>query len=112
MIDRARMEPVVAGDDLGRLVDCLRGRLSLGGEELGLIERRAAGASPRPWRVFLESDGGIGGSDVIAVSDRADEPDLSIWRGADLAPDPDFELVGVARNEIPELLKHLRTGDR
>jgi hypothetical protein len=53
--------------------------------------------------VFLESDGGGSGSNVISVSD-AEEPDLYIWRGEQLASDADFEFVAAARQDIPQLL--------
>jgi hypothetical protein len=98
--------------DLERLVDCIRGRTRLTTDELDVIEQRADAASPGPWRVFLEAEGGIGGSNVITVSDGDDEPDLYIWRGEDLAPDAEFELIAAARNEIPELLDHVRKDHR
>lgn len=96
--------------DLDRLVACISGRASLSDDEVEDIEKRALAASPGPWRVFLEAEGGVGGSNVITVSDRDDEPDLYLWRGKGLAPDPDFELVGAARNVIPELLDQVRKG--
>jgi hypothetical protein len=56
----------------------------------------------------LERDGGHGGDDVIIVSDRDDEPDLYLWFGDTLAPSDDFELVGDARQDIPELIAAIK----
>lgn len=98
--------------DLERLIRCLRGELSLPDGELGAIERRLAAASPDPWTALIEADGGLGGSNVITVSDRDDEPDLYLWRGEAPAPDADFRLAGALRNDLPRLLDAVRASRR
>jgi hypothetical protein len=94
--------------DLERLIGAVRGVADLADAELDQIEARLAGASPAPWRVFLEADGGIGGSNVISVSDGDDEPDLYIWRDGKLASDGDFEFIAAARQDIPDLIAEVR----
>lgn len=94
--------------DLERLIGVVRGVADLADAELDQIEARLASASPAPWRVFLEADGGIGGSNVISVSDGDDEPDLYLWRDGKLAADVDFEFVAAARQDIPDLIAEVR----
>ena len=72
------------------------------------IERRAAAASPPPWKAFLASDGGVAGSSVIWVSDRDDEPDMYLWLDGAIAPDADFEFVAAVRQDVPRLLEAVR----
>jgi hypothetical protein len=90
--------------DLGLLVAAVRGERALGSDEAGEIGARIARASPGPWRAFVSEDGGLGGSDVISVSDGDDQPDLYIWLAGKLAPSADFKLVAAARQDIPKLL--------
>ncbi len=94
--------------DIQCLIVALRSGEPLSNRELEDIERRCEAASPGPWRPFLESGGGLGGSSVIGVSDSDDEPDLYVWLGASLAPDADFEFVATARQDIPRLLVAVR----
>jgi len=94
--------------DVARLIAHLRGQLSVSQRELGVMEKRAAQASPGPWRAFLESDGGIGGSSVIWVSEADNEPDLYLWLGSDPASDADFEFVAAVRQDLPRLLAEAR----
>ncbi len=90
--------------DLERLVRTVRAvSPPLTGEEIKDMEVRCSRASPGPWRVFLEHEGGLGGCDVIQVTE-GEEPDLYLWVGDDLAPSADFELVGDARQDIPNLI--------
>jgi hypothetical protein len=91
-----------------RIKQCSRARSSR-------ASRHAANEpSPAPWIPSLESDGGVGGSNVIRVSHDDDEPDLYRWHGADwafryddVASDADFEFVANARQEIPAMLAAL-----
>jgi hypothetical protein len=94
--------------DVHRLVAGLRGPDRLSGDELDEIQRRCDGASPAPWRAFLEDDGGIGGCNVIWVSDSDDEPDLYLWLGSEIASGADFEFVAAVRQDIPDLLAATR----
>jgi hypothetical protein len=95
--------------DLGRLIACLRGEVALSADELDEIDARAERASPAPWQAFLEADGGLGGCNLIWVGEMdADEPDIYLWQGDDLAPDPVWKLVAAARNEIPGLVAAVR----
>ena len=91
--------------DLERLVEGEQNAAAaLTNVELAEIRARCVRASPVPWTAFLESDGGIGGCNVIRVSDGDHEPDLYLWLGDALAPDADFEFVSAARQDIPNLL--------
>jgi hypothetical protein len=102
--------------DVARLVGAVRGVVELAQDERPKIESRCRGASPGPWMVSLESDRGVGGSNVITVSYDDAQPDLYLWRGGDwsswerddLASDGDFEFVASARQDIPKLLDALR----
>ena len=94
--------------DLQHLIASLGGAAPLPDEELDRIEARSARASPAPWTVFLEEDGGTAGCNVIWVSGNDDEPDLYLWLGPDLAPSADFEFVAAARQDIPSLLAEVR----
>jgi hypothetical protein len=94
--------------DIHRLLRALRTGEPLSDRDLEDIDRRCQAASPGPWRPFLESEGGLGGSSVIWVSDRDDEPDLYVWLGATHAPDADFAFVATARQDISRLLEAVR----
>jgi hypothetical protein len=106
-----------AREDVRRLADRLRGTLELAPKEIEDIDARTRRASPGPWMVSLESDGGVGGSNVITVGFEDSEPDLYLWRGGDwsswrhddAASDRDFEFVASARQDIPRLLEALRS---
>lgn len=76
------------------------------------ISERVAGASPAPWRAFIESGGGQGGCDVLQVSDRDDEADMYLWIGGDLAPSDYFRFIAAARQDIPRLLEAVQVHDR
>lgn len=97
---------------MARLIDALSGGATLSSDVLEHMHARCSRASPGPWLVSLESDGGVGGCNVISVSYDDDEPDLYLWRGeeltahaaADLAADADFEFVAAAREDIPRLI--------
>lgn len=93
--------------DIQRLIGALRSGEPLADRELEAIARRCQAATPGPWRPFLESEGGLGGSSVIWVSDDENEADLYVWLGATLAPDADFDFVASARQDIPRLLDAL-----
>lgn len=93
-------------DDLGRLIACARGELELTAGELDEIEARCERAGPGPWVLWLESDGGLGGSNVIIVGPDDDQPDLELLDRE--ATDADWKLIAAARNEIPGLLKLVR----
>jgi hypothetical protein len=96
-------------DDIDRLLGQIHGTLQLDEVELDVIEGRCERASAAPWKVFLEDDGGVGGSNVIWVTDRDDEPDLYLWLGDELAPSADFEFVAAARQDVPALLAAARS---
>jgi hypothetical protein len=63
-----------------------------------------ASASPGPWTAFIESDGGIGGCDVIRVGESDSEADMYLWMGPDLASSEIFRFVAAARQDVPALL--------
>lgn len=90
-------------DDVRALVAFLRHGEGLSIERLEEIARRCDRASPAPWRVFLGSDGGVGGDSVIWVSDADDQPDLYLWIGSGPAADADYEFVAAVRRAIPRL---------
>lgn len=94
--------------DIDRLLGHIRGSSRVSEGALDEIESRCDRASPPPWKVFLEAEGGIGGSNVIWVSERDDEPDLYLWLDDRLAPDADFEFVAAARQDVPALVATTR----
>ncbi|HCU96946.1 MAG TPA: hypothetical protein DHU96_31215 [Actinobacteria bacterium] len=77
-------------------------------EDATEIGMRIASASPGPWMVFLESDGGMGGDSVIVVSESDSEADIYLWLGPDLAPSEIFVFVAEARQDLPALLAAIR----
>lgn len=95
-------------DDVLRLTSALEGSTKLTALELDEIEERTRRASPAPWRPFLETDGGMAGTNVIWVTHSDNEADLYLWIGNRIAPGPDFEFVAAARNEMPRLLAAVR----
>lgn len=97
-----------APGDLRRLLSHVRGKRQCTPEELDEINHRASKASCGPWRVFLKSEGGIGGDSVIWVSDDDVEPDLYLWLGTEPAPDIYFDVLASARQDIPELLREIQ----
>ena len=95
-------------DDLDRLVRAVRGQVALSAEDARWIADRCDRASKGLWRVFLESDGGMGGSNVIWIGESNYAPDLYLWLDSRIAPDEDFVFVAHARQDIPRLLDEVR----
>lgn len=77
-------------------------------EDAAGISMRIASASPGPWRAFIELDGGIGGSDVIRVSESDSEADMYLWMGPRLASSALYRFVAGARQDLPALLATAR----
>jgi hypothetical protein len=94
--------------DIPRLLEALESASSLSAEDAAGIGMRIASASPGPWTAFIESDGGIGGSDVIRVSESDSEDDMYLWIGPDLAPPALYRFVAEARQDLPALLAATR----
>jgi hypothetical protein len=94
--------------DIPRLLAALESGGHLAAGDAAGIDSRLASASPGPWTAFIESDGGIGGSDVIRVSESDSEADMYLWIGADLAPPAIFRFVAEARQDVPALLAATR----
>jgi hypothetical protein len=97
-----------AFSDIPRLLDALESGSPLPTEDATEIGMRIASASPGPWMVFLESDGGMGGDSVIVVSESDSEADIYLWLGPDLAPSAIFLFVAEARQDLPALLAAAR----
>lgn len=97
-----------AFSDIPRLLDALDSGSLMPAEDATEIGRRIASASPGPWMVFLESDGGMGGDSVIVVSESDSEADIYLWLGPDLAPAAIFLFVAEARQDLPALLAATR----
>jgi hypothetical protein len=95
-------------DDVRALVASLRNESQIPFERLEDATSRCKNASPSPWKVFLESDGGVGGNSVIWVSDADAEPDLYLWVDSEPAADADFEFVAAVRQDLPRLLAAAR----
>lgn len=70
------------------------------------IRSRYQASSPGPWIPWLESDGGLGGCNVITMGDDTDA-DLYLWIEDELAPDPNWRFVAAAHTTIPALLRLL-----
>jgi hypothetical protein len=97
-----------AFSDIPRLLGALASGSPLPAEDTAGIGMRIASASPGPWTAFIESDGGIGGSDVIRVSESDSEADMYLWMGPDLAPSAVYRFVAEARQDLPALLAAAR----
>lgn len=97
-----------AFSDLPLLLEALESGSLLSAEDATGIGMRVASASPGPWTAFIESEGGIGGCDVIRVSENDDEADMYLWIGPDLAPSSVFRFVAEARQDVPALLAAAR----
>lgn len=97
-----------AFSDIPLLLDALESGSPLSAEDAPGIGLRLASASPGPWTAFIESDGGLGGCDVIRVSESDSEADMYLWMGADLAPSAIFRFVAEARQDVPALLAATR----
>jgi hypothetical protein len=112
---RVRREGNPAGDadvlfvghafsDISRLLGALESGSPLTFEDAAGIGMRIASASPGPWTAFIESDGGIGGSDVIRVSESDSEADMYLWLGPGMASSAVYRFVAEARQDLPALL--------
>lgn len=97
-----------AFSDIPRLLEVLESGSLLSAEDASGIDSRLASASPGPWTAFIESDGGIGGSDVICVSESDSEADMYLWMGSCQAPSAIFRFVAEARQDLPALLAATR----
>lgn len=97
-----------AFSDVPRLLAALESGSHVSAEDAARIVMRVASASPGPWTAFIESDGGIGGSDVIRVSESDGEADMYLWMGPGLAPSAVFLFVAEARQDLPALLAATR----
>jgi hypothetical protein len=97
-----------AFSDIPRLLEALESGSLLSAEDAAGIGMRIASASQGPWTAFIESDGGIGGCDVIRVSESDSEGDMYLWMGTDLAPSAVFRFVAEARQDLPALLAAAR----
>lgn len=93
-----------AFSDIPRLLGALASGSPLPAEDAGGIGMRIASASPGPWTAFIESEGGLSGSDVIRVS----EADMYLWMGPGLAPSAAYRFVAEARQDLPALLAAAR----
>ncbi len=99
-------------DDVDVLLAGWRTGSEVAADTMAEISRRCEQASPGPWTASLESDGGIGGCNVITVSSEDDQQDMYLWCGDQLAPDADFTFVAGARQDIPRLLNGVRNQQR
>jgi hypothetical protein len=97
-----------AFSDVPRMLEVLESGSLLSAEDAAKIAIRTASASPIPWTAFVESDGGIGGSDVVRVSEGDSEADMYLWIGPDPAPSAVFRFVAEARQDIPALFAAAR----
>lgn len=97
-----------AFSDIPRFLEVLESGSLLPAEDAAGISMRIASASPGPWRAFIELDGGIGGSDVIRVSESDSEADMYLWMGPRLAPSALYRFVAGARQDLPALMATAR----
>ncbi|MFJ9459737.1 hypothetical protein ACIRST_32265 [Kitasatospora sp. NPDC101447] len=89
----------------------------LSDDELALIERRAAAATPGPWVAWTESRHGIGGESFIQIRPGAEGDDeLYVRRftaGQEVkSPNPeldaDFDFIAAARQDVPRLIAEVK----
>jgi hypothetical protein len=86
-------------------------------DELDVIERRAAAATPGPWVGWLESQHGIGGTSFIQLSaDSEDDDEIYLTRvtagrevdGPNECTDADIAFIAAARQDIPRLVDEVK----
>lgn len=98
-----------AYEDVLRLVAAIRDGERLLASELDAIAARAEATGPGPWETFLESEGPLGGSNLIWIGGPDEEhADLYLWRGEEFCGDEDFRFIGAARQDIPRLVEAAR----
>lgn len=111
-LDPARIEDVEfiaqSRADIVALVNAFQSGEGLDGEELDAMEERYSKAAPAPWRAFVQTDGGLGGTNVIQVKGPDDAPDIYLWLDGEIAPPEDYEFVAAARNAIPIMISAMR----
>ena len=80
--------------------------------ELKAIEDRCQGASPGPWKAFVEGRDHWSGDDFIRVSDDDAEPDMYVYRatseGLWPAASNDLDFIAAARQDVPRLLSEIQ----
>jgi hypothetical protein len=89
-------------NDFDTLLGCLQGESSIDRTQLSHIRRRVAAATPGPWVCYLESGGGLGGSNVITTPGL--DADLYLLVDGRSAPDAIWAFVALAREELPSML--------
>lgn len=82
--------------------------------ELAAIERRAAAASPAPWKSWIEGRDFLAGSTFIELND-ADGDQVDLYLSVDgphglsaVASDADHDFIAHARQDIPRLIAEIR----
>ena len=83
--------------------------------ELAIIERRAALATPAPWKAFIEGRDHTSGADFIRTVGLDDaSPDLYLTHdspdraGQVVAPRHDHDFIAHARQDVPRLVAEVR----
>jgi hypothetical protein len=110
----SRREPSVddflahAKEDVLRLLEAIREARPLPAAELDTIAARAEAAGPQPFELFLYAGRHDDNLIWVGGSQHDEEPDLYLWRGDDLAPDPDWVFIAHAREDIPQLVAAAR----
>ncbi len=88
--------------DVIALLASIKSRTPLPAAQFEEILARHRRATPGPWALWLETDGGTGGCNVITIA--SSEADLYLWIGDALAPDEYWCVAAHAYQQIPAMV--------
>jgi len=89
-------------EDVDFLISSLDGGGRPSDTRLRQIRERLENSTKGPWKCYLESEGGLGGSNVITMD--GSESDLYLILEGQTAPDAEWRFVALAHEELPSLL--------
>ena len=88
------------------LLESIETGMPLAEAELEEIASRHRRTTPGSWTCYLESEGGLGGCNVIVMD--GSEADMYLWMGGRLAPDAEWVFVALVHSEMPALIEAAR----
>jgi hypothetical protein len=95
--------------DVDTVLRCLQNGVPINEDRLRKIRKRLEAATTGEWVYYLESDGGLGGSNVITM--EGSEADLYLLINGRLAPDAIWVFAALAHREISAMLAAVVVSD-